>query len=366
MGAMREGGAIHTEGDWFAGKGSWVATANPIEGEIGRDNDPYYGGHLIGESISSCNIPIISAAPDMFKALLAVKQKLHFVGMPGEKVCKVTGKSDWSDEIRLIESALTKAVTRVPVPVEVVPEVPTIDVGKGWRVIEDDETFISGDEHAQACGSGEVDFMPVEQSIGRIKSKSVLCRAVCRRKVEPVTQSITIDGTVFSVGAGGAGGSFNPVSQSSVNDGDLVDAEFEVVKDVLNPDGVGPGYRSIKDDEVFIAGDEFDNNNDRSNPCWLDVEANIGIVRRFTRLTAYRCRRKIESVTPCIDVLKRQKPPLGLMPRKLWLEQRRDGIYDAIARSRAAGEDVNRDWLSELVDLEYDLQEVLSQSPARL
>lgn len=267
MGAMREGGAIHTEGEWFAGKGSWVATANPIDGEIGRDNDPYYGGHLIGESISSCNIPIISAAPDMFKALLAVKQKLHFVGMPGEKVCKVTGKSDWSDEIRLIEAALTKAVTRVPVPVEVVPEVPTIDVGEGWRVIEDDETFIAGDEHAEVYGSGKVEFIRVEMSIGRIKSESSLCRAVCRRRIEPV-------------------------ERSSANDGELVDAEFEV--------------------------------------------------------------------------LKREKPPLGITPRKIWLEQRRDGIYDAIARSRATGEDVNRDWLSELVDLEYDLQEVLSQSPARL
>lgn len=291
MGAMREGGAIHTEGDWFAGKGSWVATANPIDGEIGRDNDPYYGGHLIGESISSCNIPIISAAPDMFKALLAVKQKLHFVGMPGEKVCKVTGKPDWSDEIRLIEAALTKAVTRVPVPVEVVPEVPTIDVGEGWRVIEDDETFIAGDEHLNPPlnENDTAEFVPVVMSIGRIKSESSLCRSVCRRKVEPVTQSITIDGTVFSVGAGGAGvagGSFDPVSQSSVNDGELVDAEFEV--------------------------------------------------------------------------LKREKPPLGITPRKIWLEQRRDGIYDAIARSRATGEDVNRDWLSELVDLEYDLQAVLS------
>ncbi len=88
MGAMREGGAIHTEGDWFAGKGSWVATQSPINDEInGSDDVGYYGGYLIGESISSCNIPIISAAPDMFKALLAVKHKLHFAGMPGEKVC---------------------------------------------------------------------------------------------------------------------------------------------------------------------------------------------------------------------------------------------------------------------------------------
>lgn len=281
MGAVREGGAIHTEGEWFAGGGSWVSTDQPIDGEIGgSDNVKYYGGYLIGESISSCNIPIITAAPRMFKALLAVKQKLHFLGMPGEKVCKVTGKSDWSDEIKLIEAALTKAVTRVPVPDKVVP---SVDVGEGWRVIDGDETLIPGDQYDNnSTCFDEPDWRDVEFSIGAVKRYSAINDCRCRRKVEPVTQSITIDGTVFSVGAGGAGGSVDPVSQSSVNDGELVDAEFEV--------------------------------------------------------------------------LGQEKPPLGLMPRQIWLENRRDDIYDAIARCRDAGKDVSRDWLNELLDLDNEMR----------
>jgi hypothetical protein len=261
MGAVREGGAIHTDGEWFAGGGSWVSTDHPIDGEIGgSDNVEYYGGHLIGESISSCNIPIISAAPDMFKALLAVKQKLHFIGMPGEKVCKVTGKSDWSDEIKLIEAALTKAVTRVPVP----------------------------------------------------------------EKGAPV--------------------------------------------------GVGEGWRLIGDDEVFIAGDEFDNNKSLSNPAWLDVEVCLGMVKRECALKSARCRRKVEQdvigksfqfvssydgATKTVTIVEEpetSKPPLGLMPRQMWLENRRDDIYDAIARYRAAGKDVSRDWLNELLDLDNEMR----------
>lgn len=253
MGAVREGGAIHTEGEWFAGGGSWVSTDHPIDGGIdGSDDVTFYGGNLIGGSISSCNIPIITAAPDMFKALLAVKQKLHFVGMPGEKVCNVTGKSDWSDEIALIEAALTKAVTRVPVP----EKVAQVGVGEGWRL--------------------------------------------------------------------------------------------------------------ISDDEVFIAGDQFDDNGDASNPLWLDVDCYLGQRKRDTHLRYSRCRRKVEQVvlgydgsTKTVTLAEspeQPKPPLGLMPRYIWLENRRDDIYDAIARYRAAGKDVSRDWLNELLDLDNEMR----------
>ena len=248
MGAVRECGAIHTEGDWFAGGGSWVAAANPINGDIsGSDDVDYYGGHLIGESISSCNIPIISAAPDMFKALLAVKQKLHFLGMPGEKVCKVTGKSDWSDEIKLIEAALTKAVTRVPVPEKVAPAAPSVCVGEGWRVIGDDETLIAGDEYWNRVGDY---WEPVHSEKGKQKQCSSLKWHRVRRRI--------------------------------VNDGELVDAGFEV--------------------------------------------------------------------------LEQPNPPLGLMPRQIWLENRRDDIYDAIARYRAPGKGVSRDWLNELLDLDNEMR----------
>lgn len=315
MGSVREGGAIHTEGEWFAGGGSWVAAANPINGDIsGSDDVDYYGGHLIGESISSCNIPIISAAPDMFKALLAVKQKLHFLGMPGEKVCKVTGKSDWSDEIKLIEAALTKAVTRVPVPEKVAPVAPSIDVGEGWRVIGDEETLIEGDEYTYSIPPRVDDWHSVSVNIGKVKNVSSVVRSVCRRKVDPVSYP-------------GA-----------------------------DPCAVGAGYRLIGDDEVFIAGDEFDNNHRLAIPMWLDVEVCLGQRKGDSTLAKLRCRRKVGSVTPCFEVMNQQKPPLGLMPRQIWLENRRDDIYDAIARYRDAGKDVRRDWLNELLDLDNEMR----------
>lgn len=44
-------------------------------------------------------------------------------------------------------------------------------------------------------------------------------------------------------------------------------------------------------------------------------------------------------------------PPLGIMPRKLWDEQRMTDICDAIDRFMDAGEPVPNEWYSELMDL---------------
>jgi len=324
MGAVRDGGAIHTEGDWFAGGGSWVATSHVVNGGIGGSDDvDYYGGHLIGESISSCNIPIISAAPDMFKALLAVKQKLHFIGMPGDKVCKVTGKSDWSDQIKLIESALTKAVTRVPVPAKVVPVEPVAApendpdcVGAGYRLIGSDEFFIAGDQFDDNnTGLPKPLWLEVESNIGRLKRDSTIANNRCRRKVEPVEQS-----------------KVEPVC--------------------------GEGYREVGDDEVLVVGDQYFNSGK-----WWAVSVYRTVRKAESTVSIFVVRRKAEEdVTDGLEeivadeVTDRQKPPLGLMPRQMWLENRRDDIYDAIARYRTAGKDVSRDWLNELLDLDNEMR----------
>ena len=57
----------HTAGPWRAGTacGS-VVSDHPIDGGVpGSDALEYYGGHLIAESVSGCNVPVIIAAPEM-------------------------------------------------------------------------------------------------------------------------------------------------------------------------------------------------------------------------------------------------------------------------------------------------------------
>jgi len=63
----------HTPGDWQQGKifGTVISNIVPpgyITG-TGRDNVEYYGGFLIGESITPYDMPIIAAAPNMLAAL---------------------------------------------------------------------------------------------------------------------------------------------------------------------------------------------------------------------------------------------------------------------------------------------------------
>lgn len=61
----------HTSGPWRAGNwGQSIVSDTPIQGGInGSDAVESYGGHLIAESISECNRPLIIATPDLFEAL---------------------------------------------------------------------------------------------------------------------------------------------------------------------------------------------------------------------------------------------------------------------------------------------------------
>jgi hypothetical protein len=45
------------------------------------------------------------------------------------------------------------------------------------------------------------------------------------------------------------------------------------------------------------------------------------------------------------------KPPLGLMPHKMWIEHRIGGIVDAMARYRAVNKAIPQEWEDELVML---------------
>lgn len=61
----------HTPGPWRPGNwGASVVSDSPVEcGINGSDAIESYGGHLIAESISECNRPLILAAPDLLEAL---------------------------------------------------------------------------------------------------------------------------------------------------------------------------------------------------------------------------------------------------------------------------------------------------------
>lgn len=61
----------HTPGPWMKGKaGDSIVSDNPVEsGPPGCDVLEYYGGHLIAESVASCNQDLIYAAPDLLIAL---------------------------------------------------------------------------------------------------------------------------------------------------------------------------------------------------------------------------------------------------------------------------------------------------------
>jgi len=67
--------AKHTPGPWRVGRnGGCVVSDTPSENAIpGSDAVEYYGGHLIGESITKANAAFIAAAPETAAELERVK-----------------------------------------------------------------------------------------------------------------------------------------------------------------------------------------------------------------------------------------------------------------------------------------------------
>jgi|688.fasta_scaffold380320_2 hypothetical protein len=50
------------------------------------------------------------------------------------------------------------------------------------------------------------------------------------------------------------------------------------------------------------------------------------------------------------------KPPIGIDPKIVWLEKRRDDLYEAINRYKRASLDPNIEWLEELIKLEIKIK----------
>lgn len=105
----------HTPGPW---------KLIPLEEDF-----PIFGGSMLGNTrivganhvspgivfggLTECagNAGIIVAAPAMYAALVAIKRRLHFVGMPNEPR-RDDGCVDWQKEIAALESALAQVEGR--------------------------------------------------------------------------------------------------------------------------------------------------------------------------------------------------------------------------------------------------------------
>lgn len=48
--------------------------------------------------------------------------------------------------------------------------------------------------------------------------------------------------------------------------------------------------------------------------------------------------------------------PVGIIPRRIWLESRRDDIYEAIKRRRDSRLAPPLEWIEELLNLEREIQ----------
>jgi hypothetical protein len=87
----------HTGGTWRTGKdGGSVVTdaelASDHDRTTGHGHVEYYGGLLIAESIARQNIPIVSAAPDLLRALKAWREfEFEFSSLSWDQLQKLVG-----------------------------------------------------------------------------------------------------------------------------------------------------------------------------------------------------------------------------------------------------------------------------------
>lgn len=98
----------HTGGEWKSGKiAGTVVSDKPAPGMLGGDYSEYYGGYLIAESIAKSNVPVLSAALDLFAACLAI------VDCSGETEWANRQRSDRENQaMEKVRAAIAKATGR--------------------------------------------------------------------------------------------------------------------------------------------------------------------------------------------------------------------------------------------------------------
>ncbi|MHA1197733.1 MAG: hypothetical protein ACTSQF_00050 [Candidatus Heimdallarchaeaceae archaeon] len=52
-----------------------------------------------------------------------------------------------------------------------------------------------------------------------------------------------------------------------------------------------------------------------------------------------------------------KRPPLGVMPRQIWLQKRFDDLIEAVDRFKKANTEIPREWYKEIGDLALKLTE---------
>lgn len=65
--------------------------------------------------------------------------------------------------------------------------------------------------------------------------------------------------------------------------------------------------------------------------------------------------RQMERAEECIQKPIAEKPPLGLMPRRIWDEKRRMDITEAMLRYSEVGKKIPDEWIEELLFLNYKI-----------
>lgn len=296
---------IHNPGNWSAGKNGYCIVSDAPGGNVpgGEQFDEYYGGYLICESIGRSNVPIVSAAPKMLKALVRVRDAIRGFDI------------SMANDIKAVDEAIAAATTpMVPVQSQPIP-----DPGVKYEDINQHDVFIVGDQY-QEIDHGSEKWTNVEMNLGWTRSQSSLWHVPCRR----------------------------PVKQSPV----------EPVAPALPVIDVGEGYRKVGDDEALCAGDEYAyfgcGGNERLS--WVPIVVGIGIQKQKSGWHPYLVRRH-EFVIPAEPACEtKQKHPIGIMPSELWIEARRDELYSAVFRYREALIAVPAIWLEELAAMEQFIQ----------
>lgn len=103
----------HTPGPWRIGRdyGAVVADTPIQNGITGSNHVEAYGGHLIAESISDCNKPLIAAAPELLDALVELFRSYKQLADCGDS-------GHWSLEVQpegqKAMAAITKATGEQP------------------------------------------------------------------------------------------------------------------------------------------------------------------------------------------------------------------------------------------------------------
>lgn len=81
-------------------------------------------------------------------------------------------------------------------------------------------------------------------------------------------------------------------------------------------------------------------------------------------LTAFVDEVELSLLPKAICPAKKEKPPLGLTPRHIHLENRQHDIIDALTRYAASRKPLPQAWLQELLDIQDFLTEEYQNDPA--